>query len=201
MLDVYCDDIQRLFVRECDTLCVINQCILPLYYSYGLEGDDLITISNDTVWISNLTEYSVIYIHHQYDFENFLFAVIEIYPCPEEDCDDANADMHPCAEEIPNNDIDEDCDGEDLVISTQSDFNDEFIFEVFPNPTSSVVNYYIDDLQEYRIVVYDVFGNETVCAMSDDSIDFSHVPLGLYFIKLIDEESGKKEIRRLVVQR
>jgi hypothetical protein len=48
------------------------------------------------------------------------------------DCDDSNASINPDAEDIPNNGIDENCDGSDLMTST-NDISD-FEIKVFPNP-------------------------------------------------------------------
>lgn len=50
------------------------------------------------------------------------------------DCDDDNDAVYPGAIEIQNNGIDEDCDGEDLIVSNKDLISAQI--QVLPNPTS-----------------------------------------------------------------
>ncbi len=55
----------------------------------------------------------------------------------DEDCDDFNADINPAAVEIPNNDVDEDCDGIALIIDAD---NDGFNSDEDCDDTNSAIN-------------------------------------------------------------
>jgi hypothetical protein len=72
-----------------------------------------------------------------------------------DDCDDTNEDINPDGVEIPNDGIDQDCNGEDLVVGVAEESS--FSFSIYPNPTDqflsvssstpSLANYYVFDIE------------------------------------------------------
>ncbi len=54
------------------------------------------------------------------------------------DCDDNNANINPTAQDIPNNGIDEDCDGEDAIVSAKDILTLQP--QIYPNPTAGLLH-------------------------------------------------------------
>jgi len=107
-----------------------------------------------------------------------------------DDCDDTNPDINPNSIEIPNNGIDEDCNGEDLLVSTLS-LNEQTSFKVFPNPThskvyinameGSILNYTLRDYLSNKILQGSIqLGDE------DFQINLEDYTNGIYILELSD---------------
>lgn len=104
----------------------------------------------------------------------------------EEDCDDDNPSVNPNADEIPNNGIDENCDGDDLILSiTESNYE----IKVFPNPAANTLQLNINE--PFKYIIYNNQGQMYLEGLANNLIDINSIPDGYYFIEVFDISAHK----------
>lgn len=107
-----------------------------------------------------------------------------------DDCDDNNVSINPDGIEIPNNGIDEDCDGEDLMVSTHETYLANQ-YQVFPNPTNDVIHLTLDENAPIPDVVFlnDYTGKpiqtlNEVLSQRTLIINLQNLPSGIYLLNI-----------------
>ncbi len=107
-----------------------------------------------------------------------------------EDCNDEDATINPDAEEIPNNDIDEDCDGFDLTTSISEITN--LSINIYPNPTSNIINISGVDELEYESIIFDAQGKELIRLYNQSRLNIHSFPSGFYLLQIRDIKTLEK---------
>lgn len=113
------------------------------------------------------------------------------------DCDDMNPDINPEAEEIPNNGIDEDCDGEDLIIINV--VNQKVRMDFYPNPARDIIHVVTNDIHYYSIQILDVNGKILDVYLNEKDIDINHLNPGVYFVAITNFRQEIIQSKKLVI--
>ncbi|MGB1216602.1 MAG: aryl-sulfate sulfotransferase, partial [Saprospiraceae bacterium] len=116
-----------------------------------------------------------------------------------EDCDDNNPNINPNITEIPNNGVDEDCDGQDLITSIRTLL--ESTINIYPNPAISKINIDISNDLEFESLLYDLSGKLILASKNKKTISLNSIPQGAYLLIVRDLETGARIIEKIIVSR
>lgn len=114
-----------------------------------------------------------------------------------DDCDDKDPNINPAAVEIPDNGIDEDCDGIDLVTSTYEIGNSTI--KIYPNPVIDRINIDVDGQLVYQVNLYDLNGKLILTELNALEVKPGPLPTGIYMLEVKDVDTNQRVVDRVCI--
>jgi photosystem II stability/assembly factor-like uncharacterized protein len=158
------------------------KCNNDLFLKSHIENDNMIYFAIDKNKVNELHQLKTYQNTNCNNFDDYDEDGYSI----EEDCDDDNPSVNPNADEIPNNGIDENCDGDDLILSiTESNYK----IKVFPNPAANILQLNINE--PFKYIIYNNQGQVHLEGLANNLIDINSIPDGYYYIEVFDISAYK----------
>ena len=198
--------------RDNNLLFKFENILLPPAIQNEEESNGFITFAANMN--ENIDEFSLVdnQAHIYFDYNNPIKTNISSFIAVEsldedsdnyffwEDCDDMDSSIYPMATEIPDNGVDEDCNGEDLISSSlDSEYQTQLL--IYPNPNSGKFTIKNNELEKCNLQIFRIdgslYGDFTLS--KKQKIEFNIEDPGFYIVKVASENCTKTEIFKVLI--